>query len=390
MRDPMSWAIPLFRAFGIPVKVHIFFFIITLGLFLRQVLQDGNIVWWGDILLFTVVLLFGIVLVHEFGHCFGGRWVGGEANEVLIWPLGGLAYVDVPHHWKAHTITAAAGPAVNVVLCVLCALVLAAFGFFPNLNPIPSWENSPYVSAMKNFRDGRVYTSDYGLRLYKPGGAEEVRMPELAAKLGNPTELNEALVKTNGTVERAKAPTALVWVNRTFWLSWVLLLFNLLPAYPLDGGQILQGLVWSRTSYRQGTQVAGYVGFAVAVLFLIASIAFNEALLMGLGLFMFYCAAMKLHSLEAEEGIYGDFSQGYTSLEGDDPPPRRPRKGNFVKRWLQARAARRLKREVEERQQEDERMDQLLDKIARYGKAALTDEEQRFMARVSERYRNRS
>ena len=60
MRDPMSWAIPVFRAFGIPVKVHIFFFIITIGLFPRQVLQERNIVWWGDILLFTVVLLFGI------------------------------------------------------------------------------------------------------------------------------------------------------------------------------------------------------------------------------------------------------------------------------------------------------------------------------------------
>src|SRR5438067_9034945 len=106
MRDPMSWALPLFRAFGIPVKVHIFFFVITLGLFIRQVATPGNVVSWETVLLFTVVLLFGIVLVHEFGHCYGGRRVGGEASEILIWPLGGLAFVDVPHHWKAHTVTA--------------------------------------------------------------------------------------------------------------------------------------------------------------------------------------------------------------------------------------------------------------------------------------------
>ena len=389
MRDPMSWAIPLFRAFGIPVKVHLFFFIITLGFFLRQITLERNIVWWGDVLLFTVVLLVGIVLVHEFGHCFGGRWVGGEANEVLIWPLGGLAYVDVPHHWKAHTITAAAGPAVNVVLCLLCTFVLAAFGFLPNANPLP-WSNDPYVSEMKNFRDGRLYTSDYGLRLYRPGSAEEVRMPELAAKLGNATELNDALIKTNGAVERAKAPTALVWVNRTFWLSWILLLFNLLPAFPLDGGQIMQGLIWSKSGYRQGTAIASYAGYGVGAVFLIASISINEALLLGLGAFMLFSSWAKLRSLEAEEGLYGDFSQGYTSLEGEEPAPRRPKKGNFVKRWLQARAARRLQREIEERQLEDERMDQLLDKIARFGKESLTDEERRFMARVSERYRNRS
>jgi hypothetical protein len=316
--------------------------------------------------------------------------VGGEATEILIWPLGGLAYVDVPHHWKAHTITAAAGPAVNVVICLLCTFILAAFGFLPNANPLP-WKNNPYVSEIKNYRDGRVYTSDYDLRLYKPGTAEEVRMPELSSKLGNPTELSDAIIKTNGAVERAKAPTALVWVNRTFWLSWVLLLLNLLPAFPLDGGQIMQGLIWSRSGYRQGSAIASYAGYAVGAIFLVASLAVNEALLLGLGAFMLYSSWAKLRSLEVEEGIYGDFSQGYTSLEmGDEPPPRRPRKGNFLKRWLQARAARRLQREIEERQQEDERMDQLLDKIARYGKETLTDEERRFMARVSERYRNRS
>ena len=39
-------------------------------------------------------LLFFSILVHEFGHCFAARSVGGEANEVLLWPLGGLAFAD--------------------------------------------------------------------------------------------------------------------------------------------------------------------------------------------------------------------------------------------------------------------------------------------------------
>jgi hypothetical protein len=105
---------------------------------------------------------------------------------------------------------------------------------------------------------------------------------------------------------------------------------------------------------------------------------------------MLYSSWLRLHALEVEEGVYGDFSQGYSSLERDDPPPARPRKPNPLKRWLQARAARRIQREVELRQREDERMDQLLEKIAKFGKEALTDEERRFMERVSARYRNRS
>ncbi|HVK18818.1 MAG TPA: site-2 protease family protein [Fimbriiglobus sp.] len=383
MRDPMSWALPVFRAFGIPVKVHIFFFVITLGLFVRQVAPKDSVLSWDSVLFFTVFLLFGIILLHELGHCYGGFRSGGEASEILIWPLGGLAYVDVPHNWKAHTVTAAAGPAVNVVLCLVCGLVLFANGLLPGVNPI----YDPYVSEMKNYRDGRVYTSEYGWNLYRPGSQDRVNLPdEMQAKLSKPDESSAALV--NATLERAVADTWLVWVNRTFWLSWVLLLINLLPAFPLDGGQIMQGLIWARSDYRRGTTIACYSGYVVGVLLLIVAIAANEALLLGLGLFMFYASSVKLHALEVEEGVYGDFSQGYMSLDRDEPAPR-PRRPNVLKRWLQARAARRLQREIEQRQAEDERMDSLLDKIARFGKDTLTDEERRFMERVSARYRNR-
>jgi hypothetical protein len=116
----------------------------------------------------------------------------------------------------------------------------------------------------------------------------------------------------------------------------------------------------------------------------------NEAMFMGLGLFVVYCSWTRMHSLDVEEGGFGDFSQGYTSLERDDPPPPRPKKVGWLKGWLQARAARRMQREAEERRRDEERMDQLLEKIARTGKASLTDEEKRFMERVAARYRNRS
>jgi len=67
MRDPMSWSIPVFRLFGIQVKVHIFFFVITIGLFLRQLsLLQYQYVWWLDNFLFTEVMLFGSVLLHDF------------------------------------------------------------------------------------------------------------------------------------------------------------------------------------------------------------------------------------------------------------------------------------------------------------------------------------
>src|ERR1700730_588137 len=137
MRDPMRSSIPVFRLFGIQVRVHIFFFLITLGLFLRHqyTLPQYDNVWWLDMFLLTIVVLFGSVLLHEFGHCFGARYVGGEASEVVIWPLGGVGFTDIPHRWRALFVTVAAGPAVNVLICLVCAVGISAAGFLPSLNP---------------------------------------------------------------------------------------------------------------------------------------------------------------------------------------------------------------------------------------------------------------
>jgi hypothetical protein len=193
--------------------------------------------------------------------------------------------------------------------------------------------------------------------------------------------------------ERALAPGWAVWLNRTFWLSWVLFLFNLVPAYPLDGGQMLQAVIWGRTDHRRGVTVAAYTGFAFALIFLVVSVAANETLFMGLSLFMLYECSRRLQQLDTDEGPFGyDFSAGYTSLERDDeqPRPRPKKKVGPITRWWQARKARRIAAEAAQRQRDEERMEELLGKIAATGMGSLTDEERRFLERFSARYRDRS
>ncbi|MBP3957515.1 site-2 protease family protein [Gemmata sp. G18] len=401
MRDPMSWSIPLFRLFGIQVRVHIFFFIVTLGLFYRQmVLTQYDNVSWVDKFLLAVVVLFGIILLHEFGHCFGARYVGGDAREILIWPLGGLAFTEIPHRWKPLFITVAAGPGVNVLICLVCAGGILAAGFVPTLDPTID----PHRIEASKLHDSRTYTSSYRVKLYKAGTAEEPTLDEFRDKvkeyearhgkdsLPKPANADAytAAVASMG-YERAVLPGWVVWAYRIFWLSWLLFLFNMLPAYPLDGGQLLQSIVWARTDHRRGVVVAAYTGFAVAIVFLIASIGWNESLLMGLALFMLYSASMKLMQLEMDEGPFGyDFSAGYTSLEKDDEPAPQPKRPGPLARWWQARKARKVAREVEAKQRDEERMDLLLEKIARSGQGSLTDEERQFLKRVSARKRNTS
>ena len=123
MRDPMSWSLPLGRLFGITIKMHWLFPVVAIGLILRIVFQkeprppEGA---WIDMAVIVGMLALS-VLLHEFGHCFGARWMDGEANEILLWPLGGLAYCDVPHTPKANFVCTACGPLVNLLLCVLAA-----------------------------------------------------------------------------------------------------------------------------------------------------------------------------------------------------------------------------------------------------------------------------
>ena len=400
MRDPMNWAIRVFTAYGISVKIHLLFFVFTLGMFLRQVSEKSTPIATLDIFLLTIVTLFGIILLHEFGHCFAARSVGGEASEILIWPLGGLAFVEVPHYPKPNFIVAAGGPAVNVLICLLCTAGLAAGHFLPNLNPVAD----PYLSEIHNYWDGRTYTSEYGLRLYKIGSDEAAAKPkDLIDKHLRETEslryrgtlppditANESKLAEASGFERALAPGWAVWLNRVFWMSWILFLFNLIPAYPLDGGQMLQAVVWGRTDYRRGVTVACYTGFAVAVLFLVISMWQNEAAFGLLAMFMLYMSSTKLSQLDSEEGPFGyDFSAGYTSLEKDDEPPPKPKQPGAFTRWWQARKTKKLQKVAEQRAFDEDRKEQLLEKIGQSGMASLTPEERRFLEQFSSKYRHK-
>jgi hypothetical protein len=187
---------------------------------------------------------------------------------------------------------------------------------------------------------------------------------------------------------------ALILTARLFWISWVLFLLNVLvPAFPLDGGRMLQCAVWWRTDFRQGTKIAIYGGFLSALVFGIMSMMMNEMLPFALASFILVVGIQQWQILEggAEDSLLGyDFSQGYTSLERDQPSPRRRRpRPSFWQRWWQRRAQRKKQRQLEQKIADERRMDQLLEKVQRDGLQSLTDEERRFMKRVSDKYRNR-
>jgi stage IV sporulation protein FB len=341
MRDPLSWSVPLFRVFGITVRLHVLFPVVIAALLLRVAFPREPALpgAFTDALVLTGIL-FVSVLLHEFGHCFGARLVDGEAREILLWPLGGLASVDIPHRPKAHFITAAAGPLTNLLICAG-----AAAGFLL-LNEF-EWRLLPW----------------------------------------NPMQPPPAYRTADGL-----AHWNLTLAAMTFWVNWLLFLINVvLVGFPLDGGRLLQSALWPKYGFRQATFTAVITGFVCFLALTMASIYYDSLLPFLLGIFMYVTCRQQWILLETggEESVFGyDFSQGYTSLESASSRSRR-RRPNPWQRWLHKRAQRRMQREQEQREAEERRMDALLEKVQREGRDALTAEELRFLKRVSDRYRNR-
>jgi Zn-dependent protease len=355
MGNPFSWSFFLMRPFGITVRVHVLFPFVAVALILRAAYtkdSSGNDAAAGIWLDAAIVmgLLFVAVLLHELGHCLGARLVDGDASEVMLWPLGGLASVEVPHTWGANLVTACAGPLANLGLCLISAMSLQLMTQFHYRPPFsPGWGSflidAPNTVWLYPWHGERYLMSDIG--------------PVLMA--------------------------------RFFWVNWILFLINLLPGFPLDGGRILQCLLWPRYGFRQATTAAIYAGFITMFVVALYSIIQNEVLAICLAWFIFVTCRQQYLILEGgEDALFGyDFTQGYTSLERDQPPPARRKRPNFWQRWKQARLQRRMQRDEEQRVAEERRMDELLDKVQREGMSALNDEERRFLKRVSDRYRNR-
>src|SRR4051812_21187860 len=206
-------SVPLFTVFGIRVRAHASLLVLIVIEMLFSASQHGMGVW--NAMTFST-LLFAIILLHEFGHCFAARSVGGEANDILMWPLGGLAYADAPNRAWPQFWTAAGGPLVNVLICLVTGgwLLIMSHGHGFLWNPFYP------VFALPN------------------GGA-------LAYYL---------------------------WF--IFSLSWGLLLFNLIPAYPLDGGRLLQAALWFKLGKYRASMIAFAVGMVASVLLVLYGLPF--------------------------------------------------------------------------------------------------------------------
>ncbi len=102
----------LFKAFGIEVSLDPWWILAAVYLVQAGRDQYSSLIWS----IWELLALFSIVLLHEFGHALACRSVGGRANRIVLWPLGGVAFVDPPSRPGPTLWSIAAGPLVNVLL----------------------------------------------------------------------------------------------------------------------------------------------------------------------------------------------------------------------------------------------------------------------------------
>ena len=296
--------------------------------------------------------LFAVILLHEFGHCFAARWVGGTAEEIVMTPLGGLAMAMAPRRPWPTFVTVAGGPLVNVLICLVCGFVLYL-----------SWAYGRWTRCISG-----------------PGGAS---------------------IAYNLAFSNCRY---LFWI---YGISYALLIFNILPVFPLDGGQLLQSILWKPLGYYRSMIITLNVGLVGSVIMFMVGVASFGRSLGGLLLILIaiscFITCLRTRQMMKAEGPWAftdedggmDFSAslgsgasgGYGPAYGEPTKTRKRRASSGG--WFAKLRAKQAALAAHDEAAEQEQIDQILAKVSAQGMQSLTWMEKRTLRKATEAQRQR-
>lgn len=224
---------------GIPVQIHWSFSFLFFWIYYEGS-QKGLL--WNEIFTFALLLmaLFTCVILHEFGHALAARRYGVSTKDITLSPIGGVARLTrLPEKPVQEFVVAIAGPLVNIAIGLVIGIVFLIF----SIRFLPLFSTNP------------------------------------TQMLSNPANFFQCL----------------------FFLNIGLALFNLLPAFPMDGGRMLRSLLSMKLGRLKATRVASLIGRMIAVLLLGVAI-FNGDVLFGLvSIFVFFMAAQEYYMVRMDD-----------------------------------------------------------------------------------------
>ncbi|MBP6783783.1 MAG: site-2 protease family protein [Verrucomicrobiales bacterium] len=217
----MRWSIKIAKIAGIEVRIHLTFLILLAWIGISYYLTGGRTAAIEGI--GFILIIFGCVLLHEFGHAMAAKAFGIQTPDITLLPIGGVARIQrMPDKPWQELVVAVAGPLVNVVIA---GVIIAVLGFQIDWNPASS--------------------------LADPEGSMLVKVASI---------------------------------------NIMLVLFNMIPAFPMDGGRVLRSLLAMRIGQARATQIAARIGQGLA--FVLGFIGlFANPFLVFIALFVYLGAA---------------------------------------------------------------------------------------------------
>ncbi len=246
----MRGSLKLFTWFGIPVHLHWSFGLIFL--YALWIGYANNLDMLGTIWLMGFFMaLFGCVLLHEYGHALTARRYGVQTQDIILTPIGGIARLErMPEKPVQEFLVAIAGPMVNVVLAI-GLFFLGKLLFQGDRWTLFSW----ILEQNLTFGDS--------------SGEDTADI------------LDESGIPSSGL---------LFYLPVLVVTNIALVVFNLIPAFPMDGGRIFRALLAMRLGRVRATQIASWLGQGIAVLFIVFGLWQGAITLALIGLFVFSTA----------------------------------------------------------------------------------------------------
>lgn len=236
----MNGTLRLMKITGIPVRVHWSFGLLFLAIMLWG-WKSGLSVPQIGLACFLVIVLFICVVLHELGHAKMADYYHIRTHDIIILPIGGIARLDrLPDKPINEFFVALAGPAVNLSIAILVMLILAIFF------------GAPPLYLLQSLMDIRPINSVYGFLM-------------------------------------------------NLWQANVLLAaFNMIPAFPLDGGRVFRALLSMRLGRLRATRIASFTGQVFAVAIFLHGLWLGDIVEIVIAVFVYFTAASEVRSVNTD------------------------------------------------------------------------------------------
>ena len=348
MSENFAWSVNAGRWFGVPVRVHLFLLLFIVLLFGLEWNLDANANLIGTAMV-TVIALLGSIIIHELAHAFAISNLGGHVNNFVLVPWGGNSDFALPPGANSRAVIHFAGIFANCMILLMCAGLLI------------QTEQATLMELINPFRPHRFNMETWAVSFFKIAS----------------------------------------------WVNFQLVIFNLLPCYPLDGAKVVRAMIDTlelglpRVRIETAIKLIGHmVAFAfIGSAWICGGLEFDGPIqpiwlpMLLIGIALFFTAEYSLHVETERAGNDWDDIENmdYGSIYSETAffDFREDSEGSQYSQWLTEKQEARREIDLRIENEEEVMADVILDKLHHDGISSLSDEDRLILQRVSARIRRR-